>query len=94
MLVHSANNPIIITPPKISRWTAHSKAAGTASCPAATAHRVARRLRAGTVWVNTYDASSVTTPFGGFGASGSGRDRSLAALDAYTAAKTTWIGLG
>lgn len=58
-----------------------------------TAHRVARRLRAGTVWVNTYDASSVTTPFGGFGASGSGRDRSLAALDAYTAAKTTWIDL-
>ncbi len=58
-----------------------------------TAHRVARRLRAGTVWVNTYDASSVATPFGGFKASGSGRDRSLSALDAYTAAKTTWIDL-
>lgn len=58
-----------------------------------TAHRVARRLRAGTVWVNTYDASSVTTPFGGFGASGSGRDRSLAALDAYTAVKTIWVDL-
>ncbi len=58
-----------------------------------TAHRVARRLRAGTVWVNTYDAASVSTPFGGFGASGSGRDRSLAALDAYSAAKTTWIDL-
>jgi gamma-glutamyl-gamma-aminobutyraldehyde dehydrogenase/4-guanidinobutyraldehyde dehydrogenase/NAD-dependent aldehyde dehydrogenase len=57
------------------------------------AHRIARRLRAGTVWINTYDAASVTTPFGGFGASGSGRDRSLAALDAYTALKTTWLGL-
>ena len=45
------------------------------------------------MWVNTYDAASVTTPFGGFGASGSGRDRSLAALDAYSAVKTTWIDL-
>lgn len=59
----------------------------------AEAHRITRRLRAGTVWVNTYDASSVTTPFGGFGASGHGRDRSLTALDAYTASKTIWIDL-
>ena len=57
------------------------------------AHRTARRLRAGTVWVNTFDASDVITPFGGFGDSGSGRDKSLHALDAYTALKTTWINL-
>ncbi|WP_370084530.1 aldehyde dehydrogenase [Streptacidiphilus sp. MAP12-16] len=59
----------------------------------ATAHRVAGRLRAGTVWVNTFDASDVTTPFGGFKDSGHGRDRSLHALDGYTALKTTWINL-
>ena len=59
----------------------------------ATAHRVARRLRAGTVWVNTFDASDVITPFGGFKDSGSGRDKSLHALDAYAALKTTWINL-
>lgn len=58
------------------------------------AHRVARALRAGTVWVNTFDASDVITPFGGFKESGSGRDKSLHALDAYSALKTTWIDLG
>ena len=58
------------------------------------AHRVARRLRAGTVWINTFDASDVITPFGGFKATGAGRDKSLHALDAYTALKTTWLDLG
>ena len=58
-----------------------------------TAHRAARALRAGVVWVNTFDAGDVMTPFGGFKASGYGRDRSLHALDAYTAPKTTWINL-
>lgn len=58
-----------------------------------TAHRVARRLRAGTVWINTFDASDVITPFGGFKASGAGRDKSLHALDACTALKTTWLSL-
>ena len=58
-----------------------------------TAHRVARRLRAGTVWINTFDASDVITPFGGFKATGAGRDKSLHALDAYTATKTTWLNL-
>ncbi|MGW7486343.1 aldehyde dehydrogenase [Streptomyces sp. NPDC054786] len=60
----------------------------------AVAHRTARRLRAGTVWINTFDASDVITPFGGFKATGAGRDKSLHALDAYTALKTTWINLG
>jgi gamma-glutamyl-gamma-aminobutyraldehyde dehydrogenase len=55
------------------------------------AHRVAGRLRAGTVSVNTVDALDVTTPFGGFGQSGSGRDLSLHALTNYTALKTTWV---
>jgi gamma-glutamyl-gamma-aminobutyraldehyde dehydrogenase len=55
------------------------------------AHRVARRLRAGTVSVNTVDALSPQTPFGGFKQSGFGRDLSLHALDKYTGLKTTWI---
>jgi 4-(gamma-glutamylamino)butanal dehydrogenase len=58
-----------------------------------TAHRAAAALRAGTVWVNTFDASDVTVPFGGFKRSGSGRDKSLHALDAYTHLKTTWFDL-
>lgn len=59
----------------------------------AKAHNFARKLRAGTVWINTFDALDVITPFGGFGASGTGRDKSLHALDAYSALKTTWVDL-
>ncbi|WP_214471186.1 aldehyde dehydrogenase [Mesorhizobium sp. dw_380] len=55
------------------------------------AHRVAARLRAGTVSVNAVDALSPMTPFGGVKQSGFGRDLSLHALDKYTALKTTWI---
>lgn len=55
------------------------------------AHRVAGRLRAGTVSVNTVDALSFQTPFGGFGQSGFGRDLSLHAMDKYVGLKTTWI---
>jgi gamma-glutamyl-gamma-aminobutyraldehyde dehydrogenase len=55
------------------------------------AHRTAQRLRAGTVSVNTVDEIDVTTPFGGFGQSGHGRDLSLHALANYTALKTTWV---
>ena len=55
------------------------------------AHRVAERLQAGTVSVNTVDALGPTTPFGGFKQSGFGRDLSLHALDKFTGLKTTWI---
>jgi acyl-CoA reductase-like NAD-dependent aldehyde dehydrogenase len=58
-----------------------------------TAHRVARALRAGVVYVNCYDADDITVPFGGFKQSGIGRDKSLHAFDKYTELKTTWIDL-
>jgi gamma-glutamyl-gamma-aminobutyraldehyde dehydrogenase len=54
------------------------------------AHRLSRAIRAGTIWVNTYDRSSLTTPFGGFKQSGFGRDRSPHAIDKYTDFKTIW----
>ncbi len=57
------------------------------------AHRVSAALRAGTVSVNTVDAISAQTPFGGFKQSGFGRDLSLHAMDKYTGLKTTWIRL-
>ncbi|WP_027858632.1 aldehyde dehydrogenase [Marinobacterium jannaschii] len=57
------------------------------------AHRVSRKLRAGTVSVNTMDALDFSTPFGGFKQSGFGRDLSLHALDKFTQLKTTWIKL-
>jgi len=58
-----------------------------------TAHRTARALRAGTVYVNCYDADDITVPFGGFKQSGIGRDKSLHAFDKYTELKTTWLDL-
>ena len=58
-----------------------------------TAHTMAKRVRAGTVWVNCYDDSDMTVPFGGYKQSGFGRDKSLHALEKYTQLKTTWIKL-
>jgi gamma-glutamyl-gamma-aminobutyraldehyde dehydrogenase len=56
--------------------------------------RVSDALHAGTVSVNTVDALSVGTPFGGMKQSGFGRDLSLHSLDKYTALKTVWIKYG
>jgi aldehyde dehydrogenase (NAD+)/betaine-aldehyde dehydrogenase len=58
------------------------------------AHRVAREIRAGQVYVNTYGAGGgVELPFGGFSKSGYGREKGIEALDAYTATKTVIIEL-
>lgn len=73
--------------------TAYGLAASVWSGNVARAHNFARKLRAGTVWINTFDMSDVITPFGGFKGSGSGRDKSLHALDNYSALKTTWVDL-
>jgi len=54
------------------------------------AHRLSSALRAGTVWVNCFDLSSLATPFGGFKQSGFGRDRSPHAIDKYMDLKTIW----
>ncbi|HAC57281.1 MAG TPA: aldehyde dehydrogenase PuuC [Alphaproteobacteria bacterium] len=55
------------------------------------AHRVARKLKAGTVNVNNTDGGDITVPFGGYKQSGIGRDKSLHAYDKYTQIKTTYI---
>ena len=57
------------------------------------AHKVARRLKAGTVNVNDTDGGDITVPFGGYKQSGIGRDKSLHAYDKYTQLKTTYIKL-
>jgi gamma-glutamyl-gamma-aminobutyraldehyde dehydrogenase/4-guanidinobutyraldehyde dehydrogenase/NAD-dependent aldehyde dehydrogenase len=58
-----------------------------------TAIKTSRRLRAGMVYVNCYDADDITVPFGGYRQSGNGRDKSLHAFDKYTELKTTWIAV-
>lgn len=57
------------------------------------AHRVARDLIAGTVWVNTYRHSAAQAPFGGVKRSGHGRERGLEAVDAYLRTKNVLIDL-
>ena len=58
------------------------------------AHKAARALRSGMVYVNCYDADDITVPFGGYKQSGIGRDKSLHAFEKYTELKTTWIEFG
>jgi len=69
-------------------------AAGVWTRDISRAHRVARALRAGSVWVNYWDGGDMTAPFGGYKQSGNGRDKSLHAFDKYTEMKATWINLG
>src|SRR3954469_25349351 len=57
------------------------------------AHRVARAIRAGTVWINAYRSVGPMAPFGGYKASGFGRENGLEALRDYTETKTVWVEL-
>jgi aldehyde dehydrogenase (NAD+) len=57
------------------------------------AHRTARNLRAGTVWINTYNVYDPTTPFGGYKQSGFGRELGMQVLDLYTQTKSVWVDL-
>jgi aldehyde dehydrogenase (NAD+) len=57
------------------------------------AHRFAREVKAGTVWVNCYHVVDTTTPFGGFKMSGQGRENGEAALEHYTETKTVTVKL-
>ncbi|MDP5292492.1 aldehyde dehydrogenase PuuC [Oceanimonas sp. CHS3-5] len=57
------------------------------------AHRLARRLKAGSVFINNYNDGDMTVPFGGVKQSGNGRDKSLHAFDKFTELKTTWLAL-
>ncbi|MBE8515961.1 aldehyde dehydrogenase [Amycolatopsis sp. H6(2020)] len=73
--------------------TRYGLAAAVWTSDLTTAHRVSRAVAAGSVWVNNFNDSDITTPFGGYKESGNGRDRSLHAFDKFTQLKTTWIQL-
>ena len=57
------------------------------------AHAMARKLKAGTVWVNTYNVISSLSPFGGYKMSGFGRELGVHALESYTQVKSVWVSL-
>lgn len=58
------------------------------------AHRLARELQAGTVWINTWGNTEAASPFGGYKQSGHGREMGKEALDLYTEVKSVWINYG
>jgi aldehyde dehydrogenase (NAD+) len=58
------------------------------------AHRLARDLKAGTIWINTYNAFDAASPFGGYKQSGFGRELGVHALELYTQIKSVWVNLG
>ncbi|MGV7241125.1 aldehyde dehydrogenase [Caballeronia sp. M23-90] len=58
------------------------------------AHSLARRIKAGTIWINTYRAMSYSSPFGGMKASGLGRQNGIEAVNQYLQTKSVWCELG
>ncbi|WP_181702779.1 aldehyde dehydrogenase [Chthonobacter albigriseus] len=79
---------------RLANDTIYGLAAAVWTADMGKAHRLSSAIRAGTVWVNTYDRSSLATPFGGFKQSGFGRDRSPHAIDKYMDFKTVWTHFG
>ena len=77
----------------IANGTRFGLAAGVWTNDLKKAHRFARMVKAGTVWVNTYNMTDNALPFGGYKESGFGRELGAAALEAYTQTKTVWIDL-
>jgi aldehyde dehydrogenase (NAD+)/phenylacetaldehyde dehydrogenase len=73
--------------------TPYGLAAGVWTRDIKKAHYVARRLQAGTVWVNTYNVYDTAAPFGGYKQSGFGREMSAHALEHYTQVKSVWVDL-
>jgi acyl-CoA reductase-like NAD-dependent aldehyde dehydrogenase len=73
--------------------TEYGLAAGVWTRDLSKAHKLAALLRAGDVWVNTWSAGDPAAPFGGFKASGVGREHGREGLHAYLENKTVWVNL-
>ncbi len=76
---------------RLANGTRYSLAAGVWTADIGRAHRFTKRLKAGTVWVNTYGPTDVRLPWGGDRDSGFGREHGDAAIENFTEAKAVWI---
>ena len=79
---------------RIANGTTYSLAAGVWSGDISRVHRFARRLKAGTVWINTFGPTDVRLPWGGSRDSGFGREHGDVAIDNFTEPKVVWINTG
>jgi len=78
---------------RLANATPFGLAAGLWTRDVSLAHRAAREIKAGLVWINGWDSCDITMPFGGFKQSGFGRDRSLHALHKYADLKSVSLTL-
>jgi aldehyde dehydrogenase (NAD+) len=78
---------------RIASGTIYGLAASVWTRDLQRAHRMAAELRAGSVWINTYNAFDSASPFGGYKQSGFGRDLGAQALEQYTTVKSVWVAL-
>ncbi len=77
----------------IANHTRYGLAAGVWTRDVKKAHAMAKALKAGTVWVNTYSPQDNALPFGGYKMSGIGRELGASAIDLYTQVKSVWVDL-
>lgn len=77
----------------IGNDTAYGLAAAVWTTDVQRAHRVAHRLKAGTIWINSYRVLANNVPYGGFGQSGIGRENGIEGLNAYLQTKSVWVEL-
>jgi len=78
---------------RLSNASPYGLASGIETSDYRKAMRFAREIKAGTVWVNTWHHYDPSAPFGGYKASGYGREHGYASFEAYTQRKTVWMDL-
>ncbi len=79
---------------RLADATEYGLAAGVFTRDIGKAHTLAARIRAGTVWINTFNRFDAASPYGGTKQSGFGRENGRAVLDELTQIKSVWVNLG